>query len=310
MKRPLIIGLSLAFVAFTTAASITSTVAWFSTTRVLVTSAGTFSIKQPDGNLDAEIGAGVGTLLSEDGKTVKIRHETEGKQNFLLDASVNMYTKTAYRLNSESSGDTDKYDALGTLSKTNWMVKTTTEDDVETDNYAAVSWTITFKYEFREETSNVGVYLNLGSSEFTHSATPRKAKKEGQEDYSYKGFRIAFIPDTYVNSGSVDQPFVWGYNDSAANTLKYVSGIRSEDAVAYSNNNYVKSNGSYTLKPDGPGNTGAPERICTLSTSDTSCEVTCIAWFEGEDINVVEGTQMDIVSAYMSFYVRSDIASS
>ena len=50
------------------------------------------------------------------------------------------------------------------------------------------------------------------------------------------------------------------------------------------------------------------DRICTLTSGSSSCAVTCIAWFEGEDPNVVNDTEMDSIAAKLNFYARSDFA--
>lgn len=312
MKRSLLVGLSLSFVLFTMAASITSTVAWFSSTRVAYTSAGNYGIKQPDGNLDAVVAAGVGTKLSVDGKSVLVQHNTAGKLNRLLDASYNPFTNTAYRLDSEG---VHKYKSYGSPDSTRWKIATTNDeigdDVIETDNYCAVTWTITFSYIFRDETKDVGVFLNLGQSELNASLTPLKPKSDPSSSLeSAKGFRIAFVPDTFTGASSVDQPTILGKNDEIdPDELKYVTGLDNGDTATYESKKYVTipSDGVYTMRPNGDAdNLDAPERICTLTKTNDSVDVTCVAWFEGEDPNVVEGTQMDVIDALLSFYVRSD----
>lgn len=296
MKRSLLVGLSLSFVLFTMAASITSTVAWFSSTRVAYTSAGSFEVVQVDGYLDCDIAPGVGTLIDPDTNKVLIKSDEEGVSHALSDGSVDLNTGHAYRKNKDTVGFKD----WGAPDPDEWVVRAMVEDDVSVKNFIAVSWTLTFKYTFRTESSDLGIYLNLGLSDIVARETPRKAAEGGQTEKSQLGFRIAMISDGGKN-------LVFGNNPASdVTTLKYVSGTSESSISHYTTNNYVQHDDDYVMVQNGTGHTTEPERICTLSRSHTSHVVTCIAWFEGEDPNVIDGTQMDIMSARLTFYARND----
>ena len=296
MKRSLLVGLSLSFVLFTMAASITSTVAWFSSTRVAYTSAGNFEVVQVDGSLDCDLAAGVGTMIDSDTNQVLIKSDEEGVAHALSDGSVDLNTGHAYRRSKDTPGYTD----WGLPDSDNWVVKTTTEDEVTVKNFIAVSWTMTFKYTFRTETADLGVYLNLDLSMIAARETPKQEAESGKTVKSQIGFRIAMISDA-------GKSLVFGNNPASdVTTLKYVSGTAVDDVSNYTSSNYVQHDDDYVLIQNGPGHTLAPERICTLSRSHASCVITCIAWFEGEDPNVIDGTQMDIMTSRLTFYARND----
>ena len=294
MKRSLLVGLSLSFVLFTMVASITSTVAWFSSTRVAYTSAGNFEVVQVDGSMGCTLGAGVGTRISSDGKHVLVGDSNPNIKHFLSDGSVDLNTGCAYRLDSDNAG----YKDLGVPNSSSWLCQTDVEDEVTTKYFVAVSWTIDFSYSFRSESSSLGVYLNLKTSTMSARA-PTKSAEEGQEEKSQYGFRIAFRPTGGGN-------FVFGNSKADPTELKYVTGLDSEDVEHYTASNYVTYGPDKPVYDDGENHTDAPERLCTLSPTSTHNLVTCIAWFEGEDPNVIHGTQMDVMDVYLSFYARSD----
>lgn len=300
MKRFLLVGLSLSFVLFTMAASITSTVAWFSSTRVAYTSAGNFEVVQIDGSMECDLYKGVGTKISADGKHVLVGNADPDIEYILLDSSVDLDTGHAYRLNRESSG----YQDMGAAAESNWHCDTRLDDEGNTLwYYAAVSWTIDFKYTFRTESDDVGVYLNLKASTMS-AQTPSEAAIGGHTEKSQYGFRIAFLP---TGGGG----FVFGNSSADPTTLRYVSGTTpglapTGSVKTYTASNYVTYGSDKPIYDDGPGHEDAPERICTLTRDNTHNLVTCIAWFEGEDPNVIHGTQMDIMNVELSFYVRSD----
>lgn len=295
MKRSLLVGLSLSFVLFTMAASITSTVAWFSSSRVAYTSAGEFEVVQIDGTLDCELEAGVGTRLTADGKHVLVDSTDPDVDYALLDGSVDLDTGHAYRPNREGPG----YEDLNTPNESKWMRFTETGDGTSTNCYVAVSWTILFTYEFRFETAAMGVYLNLADSLFTPRTPTKEAECDASDKKSQLGFRIAFLPEE-------GNHIVLGNNPAPATSLNYVVGEGATDRETYSTGNYFIHDSSYSKVANGPGNTGRPERLCTLTRDDPTMRVLCVAWFEGEDPNVVSGTQMDVIDADLSFYVRSD----
>lgn len=294
------------------------TVAWFSSTRTFSMQAGDFEIAQIDGNLDCTVTAGIGTIVTgskaEGNQAIEIASAHGADDHRLLDGSVNHATGKPYRLNRDTTGDADHYKefSLPSVAEPDWEVKsiTTTTPAKTTHYFVAVSWTLTFSYTFNSETKPVGVYFNYNSSTMTATQVTA-AVGDGNGNKSQEGFRIAFIPATTVSSSN--RALVWGFN-TAYGSGHYVNGVASSNVGTYSGN-YAYPAETYTAAVDGTdaasdtANRARKERICTLVPStQESMAVTCIAWFEGEDDNVVNDTEMDKMKAKLNFYARSDFA--
>ncbi len=343
MKKSKVLIPAMALLLFSTAASITGTVAWFTSSRTFTMSAGQFEVAKLDGSLNVTLAAGIGTVKQSDSSIVL------DAATRLVDSSVDL-GGIAYRKVRDAA---NSYTSYGTPVST-WKLTTRNEKNY----YVAVSWTMTFTYDFATESGPVGIYLNLKDSLFTQAeATDGAGANTGGQ--SSKGFRILFANSTTaalstvwgnhvaeLNAGvaefdsetayevnakvvyqgdvyqctvatTADTPFnpaQWSktYESSLAKTpalanLKYVS---STSATAdYTATNYVTTNGGYSPYSDGAGHESAAERIATLTkTSHESETITCVAWFEGTDPNVVNSTFMQYVNASMTFYARSDVA--
>lgn len=304
MKKSKVLVPAMALLLFSTAASITGTVAWFTSVRTFETSAGEFTVKEVDGNLNVTLAAGQGTTAVKNNGTAPGEGEKAEKiavaaNSFLIDGSVDHATGKAYRL-SRNPSDTERYHDYGTASST-WLYRT---DASSNKYYIAMSWTMTFSYTFGTETNAVGIYLNLKDSVFNNER--HSGGIENGTNDTAKGFRIAFVSDSGFNK-------VWGNNtvgtlNTSANTdLTYVN---SQTGLGkYTSSNYMKHDSNYVTIADGTADAeNLVERIGTLTTSDADTVVTCIAWFEGTDPNVVTSDQTDLktLSAAMSFYARLD----
>lgn len=333
MKKSKVIIPAMALLLFSTAASVTGTVAWFSSTRVFNTSAANFGINTVDGNLTATLEARVGTAL--DG-TDKIKSDTNCR---LYHGSFNALTtgdnlNKAYILNQEPTGDgSDVYEDKGTeaasyatgvgAANTAWHVRTATESEITYKYFVAFSWKITFNYTMATNESKYGVFLDLAKSSFVADETPIRAAEisSGAVRYDEKtqiGLRIAFIPAAGATSAKV-----FGNNPGPMNTepdpdvehditlLKYVNGEASTNTGNYAATNYMVHDSGYVRHanygetPDTGQTTAAASQVdCLYTATAASTDVICVAWYEGEDANVISRAQMDNVKANLSFYVR------
>lgn len=393
MKKSKVIVPAMALLLFSTAASITGTVAWFTSTRTFTTSVGNFSVVEAEGNLACEMAAGIGTTYDSETKTVSVQQEsadpaarqvimthgsicTKSGDNYGKAFVVNPDTGNTYFDRGKEKGTGD-----GWLYRENLAMINKTNATKNVDVYIAVSWKMTFTYSFAGESKPVAVYLD------THDSVFQGVDMAG-DDYDFtrndvnkndadKGFRIGFYNAVYAagdaNAGSaVDNAhdLVWGNNVPVTGTAAdaivawdkdhtggYTSGdkvikdnviyaatatvaegaawdaakwkvsgditlnagkgcdasfVQSDSATdKYTASNYVYYNETYnrvasdTEPSTFTAGTHDPRRVCVLNAAHPSVTITCAAWFEGTDPNVISGNNLTCLSAKMTFYSRS-----
>ena len=307
------------------------------------TTAGDFAVANVDGNLDVDLVGGVGTKVQDasqkapgdsgyDKSTAKILIKDATTYKF-THGSFDHSALTAWTLNKDSTGSTNKYLSKGTLANAtgtgtgqgedNW-IGTTTGTGVGTVKYfVAMSWKMTFNYDFNQEVNNVGIYFNQGSSAIDLADSNVDTEKAAK---TIKGFRVAFLPD----SGTAK---IWGKRkvsdggtvdaNSKYPNFGYVKGADATTGVDhYTTSEYLEEKKSpYTPAEDGTESTDATnkariDRLFTLSkpsggsTTIASKDVNCVVWFEGEDPDVISAAEMNIVTLKLDFYARSDYSNS
>lgn len=90
--------------------------------------------------------------------------------------------------------------------------------------------------------------------------------------------------------------------------LSYVNGTAAGSTLAYTAMNYVVNDAGYSRvenAAEAANSNTLAERICVLTDEHPSVTITCAAWFEGTDPNVISGAAMKCMSASMTFYSRS-----
>ena len=194
MKKSRIIVPAMAVIAFSTAASIAGSVAWFTASRTVTISGGTYAVVKTTTNLTAELSAGIGTAVNAtDGTKI----DFSGK---LTDASFNhdlTSGKKFYVPNGAGTAIEKEITLADAEAAPTKMVRATiheTSGDVTV--YTAATFKITFKMDFGSGSPNVALFLNCGvnKSKFATDGTA----------YTAKGFRMAFVPTaTDSTSGSV-----------------------------------------------------------------------------------------------------------
>ncbi|MCR5490977.1 MAG: hypothetical protein K6F32_02475, partial [Bacilli bacterium] len=174
-----------------------------------------------------------------------------------------------------------------------WMYKTTLIDSKYW--YYAVSWNMTFSYDFGADETDRHVYFNVDRSAAT--TTGDDATLE-----TIKGFRLAFHNGTSRN-------LIWAPAQTDVNDIHYVS---STSVVSnYSENDKlnvwysgkgstyrVAEGGSYVAPTASAGN----NYLCELTKGGGNVTINCVAWFEGSDPNIVNSARMDTVAASLSFF--------
>lgn len=317
MKKSKIIIPALGMLVLSTAASVTGTVAWFTTVQTANATLTSFAIRKVGGDLGLVIktaadntnhGAnnetynyGLGTMLS--GESIVL----EGTNPALCDASYDHVTqKKIYKANSNAS-------AFSTLAgEANWAVSghdQTLDEDMIT--YYAVEWTLQFTYTFGGDTGNVNLYFDLSQAVLTGTQVKAGVGANASK-YTYKGFRVAFINGntrTVVWAGGLTS------DDLTAADPKFQGGTAPANATTYSNVNSDSAAGTLitgagatrVLDPVAEDTSGSATRadfIGVFTPAAPTLSIKCIAWYEGNDPTVVNGARMDSTTATMAFYTR------
>ena len=85
--------------------------------------------------------------------------------------------------------------------------------------------------------------------------------------------------------------------------------VASESATTdYTASNYIYHNDSYVRvnsNTETAAELGHATRVCVLTSDHPSVTITCAAWFEGTDPNVISGNNLTCLKANMTFYSRS-----
>ena len=305
MKKSRIIIPALGMLLLSTAASVSGTVAWFTSVQSASAQTTSFAVRKLGGDLALNIKTAedntetvtYGTGTKKSGNAVALA----GTDPALCDASYDHTADEVYK----ASSNAQSFSALA--SEEDWDV---TGDSKVT--YYAVSWTFEFTYTFGGSNANVNLYFDVGAS--TLAGTPvTNGTGDNASKYTFKGFRIAFVNDS--------RSVVWAGGRSSADTdvtianLKYQGGEAVDDAATYANPNSTTAAGTLVT---GAGNTagiaavaldtaGSATRadyIGTFTPSAATISVKCIAWYEGNDPTVVNGARLDTTTATMGFYTR------
>ncbi len=276
IKKSKIIVPALGLLLLSTAASVSGTVAWFTANRTFNTTVGTFEVTKLDGDLACTMAAGVGT--SKNDSTGAIEVKTSGVANKMGDASFDHTSQKVYTDNpdvtNESGINTTSFLDKGTASEANWKVSNNV--------YYAVQWTMNFSYTFGADASSQGLFFDKNDSSTTNSSKD-----------SDKAFRIAFIATDTI---------VWAPEQNAA-SQKYVHATSGESALASYGTELLCKDTSTTKAVDGTtATTSHLEYLGSFTTSSTTIQVTCVAWFDGQYL--FNNSTLASLSASLHFYTR------
>ncbi len=319
MKKSKIIIPALGMLLLSTAASVTGTVAWFTSMQTGSAEITSFAVTKTGGTLQTELVVGNGTELNGSATEGSIVLKGTSTTDVATDDAI--LTHGSYDHTSDSIWKPN--DALDTFTQAARPTSGTgyqwTVDGTSTaagNIYYAVSWTINFNYTFSADTRNVYLFFDgsVGSgssSTFTYTKADGTAVATGNDVLNtYKGFRLAMVGTKKV---------IWAPGTSTVADEQYQSGSTKSSVTAYGTHNTYVSTGSlidaagYANAKSGTLNTpteradylgtfqysnaNSTTKVCTLT-------VVCVAWYEGNDSNVVDTAELDKVSAALGFYTR------
>ena len=283
MKKSRIIVPAMAVIAFSSAASIAGSVAWFTASRQVTISGGSYAVVKTNSNLEMELTKGAGTTVN--GTTVTFT----GK---LTDASFNHGNSTVYWSNGAAKAE--DLAVAGNVAFASYsddddlaaaLVRKTLAGNVKV--YSAATFHVKFTMDIGSGEPNIALYLNhvptTGSSFAPTSGDPLTAN----------GFRMALIPsDATLPTGCVASAKVFGHY-RASNVAKYVSGTDNVNGSAYNplttfigsdNTDAMPAEGAYTQTQAA----ARSEYLCTFSGEGRiDINYTVVAWFEGTDSSIV-----------------------
>lgn len=285
MKKSRIIVPAMAVIAFSTAASIAGSVAWFTASRQVTINGGSYAVVKTNSNLEVTLAAGVGTSLGSGENQIVFN----GK---LTDASFNHNTPTGetddhgqtfYEPNEAGTAIGDSYTLTDPQLATK-LVRATLTGDVTV--YSAATFNITFTMKFGAASAtrkDVGLFLNNTASQSAFTVDGGAAAKTAT------GFRMAFVP-TSVQSGSSAKPKVFADLQTSGN-CKYVAGPSNFNGTSYSAGDLIDSAYNTALPTSETTREAALARndyLATFTAAEGSVNITftVVCWFEGTDPNI------------------------
>ena len=298
MKKSKIIIPALALLAFSTAASVTGAVAWFTANRTATIDAGSYAVVKTNANLEFELGDGIGTEVdTTDDHVINFN-------GLLTDGSVNHKTQKVYTPDSFGTGhaadpkgeiDLNATYPLSPGGETleDLLTRGQTGDSTPVTIYTAATFDITFTITFGQVPGDIGLYLDntTGKSAFTVTGTPVTAT----------GFRMAFLPKAASTNGRAT---VFADLQTSAN-CHYISNktqamLPGTDYVA-ADKDLIDSAYNAALPTTSTARADAIARPDYLgyfafsANAEVTLSYTVVAWFEGTDPNVVN---QDVIANY------------
>ena len=307
MKKSRVIVPAMAVIAFSTAASIAGSVAWFTASRTVTISGGTYSVVKTTTNLDATLSAGIGTEVDSLDAT---------KINFtgkLTDSSFNHDLSVLSFFVPNGAGDDIDHavtladaEADAPYDYEHTMVRATIPQTAPAEDivvYTAATFKITFEMNFGSGAPDVALYLDCSNatskSRFTTDGTAKTAK----------GFRMALVPTAKSNADGVSRVFAGlqtEYEDPTDTTstrqIKYVAGTDNFAGSNYAGD-LIDSTYHDALPASGEALADVEDRVDYLgvfhnnASLKSSLTITVVAWFEGTDPEIVN---RDLASEYQA----------
>ncbi len=334
IKKSLLVAPALAVLLLAAAGSVGGTVAWFSSVSTFNTNVSTFGVGRLEGNLDCVVGAGIGTksagtneveLGATESSTDYSVTLTHASFNHIVSNSEPTQVPTLWTIDSATATKTNTtHKIVSTLAAATSDHSKWKANDLGNVRYMyAVTWTMSFTYTFAADTDAQDLYLSSASDiKLSLNGENQAETPDIQDKKSTKyGFRVAFIANG--NSTGTVSPLIWapfytasrtGTDTVTENSFKYVTGTASTDTAPYTadelligeedlgtvsspKNDQTKKQGYLGTFTGGSANTGK-----TLN-------YTCVAWFEGEDPNIVDGATMQKIAGSFSFYTAKHTGS-
>lgn len=318
MKKSKVLIPAMALLLFSTAASITGTVAWFTSTRTFTSNVGDFEVARLDGNLEC---TGVSDPIGVSATTTDTGVNVSPIAGALLtDASYNHLTGTLY---TDDADVENKYVPLtyGTAEAgTTWLAREVSSKKF----FYGFTWTYTFSYTFAAETA-MNLYFDVRNSTatcWTNAASSMQVTDTTQWD-TIKGWRMAFVVSGDGNNKTVWAPFRDQVNDNGTpdnttddfNDIRYVGTTTTiADYLQESRKDLMdmsyKTDNDSVIPPSGTHGTAHNNylgQITKPAQADTgTLAVKVVTWYEGTDALITTRNAMSFqrARATLKFTVR------
>ena len=295
MKKSKIILPAVALLTISTVAAASSTVAWFTANRTVNVEVSEVAVYNPESNLNVKLGA-----VANSGATVADKKVTMPK--YMRDGSVDAANGKVYKKDVVAG----TYEALADNTYFTDTALITGETGAQ-NIYRATSWKMTFSM-VGAAADDYAVLIDMTNTVTNFTRNDDEVNSKDTKKIS-ESFRIAFVAGDQV---TVLAP--WATEDN----LKYVtnnaaSGNYKENKVKVSDKAItsaeIASADKDTKLTAANGYVGTIAKSTVASTA-SELEVTCYAWFEGEDpACVVPAEAINTkVSSILGFYAVRVVA--
>ncbi|MCR5185190.1 MAG: hypothetical protein K6C32_03835 [Bacilli bacterium] len=288
MKKSRIIVPALAMIAFSTAASIAGSVAWFTANRTINFDAGTYAVVKTTANLECTVSSGVATTVNESTNAVTFN----GK---LTDGSFDHLDGMIYAPTGDGTAIASTGVAVASASTSN-LLRGQTSDSTPVSIYTAATFELSFKVKFGAAAGNYGLYLDNTASHTNFSVSG------SGEASTAKGFRMGFYGST--------RKTVLADLQTAAN-CKYVDDTSDYDGTAYvpaTNYDLMDSSFNNALPTSESTYAQCTQRSDYLGTftyvanGEATLTFTVVCWYEGTDPEIDDdATVFQSVGASLHF---------
>lgn len=313
MKKKKIIIPAFSLLALSVVASITGTVAWFTSVTNASFTTDLFEVKKLEGSISMVVTKGVGTTVEESGSDVKsytVKPDKTGDStNALTHGSFDHKTQTPWAIVNGETGYY-QYSAGAAMTKAN-----ESKFKAVDGSFYLFSWTITFTFDYGD--AGVGpdqnLYFDMGST-----ATANTEIGDGLN--AARGFRMAFINQDDTTGAMVWSPFqnkTLDQNPAEAGkqpNSRYVNSATTTADYDSSDTGDLHYMGDPLARIAGQaGNKTRKDYLGTFSASDIASasnviNLTVVVWYEGEDENITTSALMNKVQSSIQFYVRGNAA--
>ena len=288
MKKSRIIIPALAMIAFSVAASITGTVAWFTANRTANVDAGTYAVVKTTANLDCKVSDGVGTSTTDNAAGVTDVVAVEGK---LTHGSFDHSAKYIMEPDNTGTKLAAKHSLSASTLADDLLVGETSDGD---DIYTAVTFDLEFSMSFGSVSGDIGLYIDLANSVFT----PDDSAVASSKNDTAKGFRMAFVYTGSVAANGTTR--VWADLEDASNCHYVPNSTAANAALPNPGTSYsgdLIDNSTDANATLGTGySSSATSMINYLgkfvfqANTTVKLNYTVVCWYEGTDPNIVNST--------------------
>lgn len=315
MKKTRILIPALAMIAFSTAASVVGSVAWFTANRTASVNAGTYAVVKTSANLAVAVNPGLATTVSD--KVVSLG------DNKLTDGSFNHKNGNIYQPNDDGTAiaTTNGEVAYNDSQIASKLERGTLPSPSTGKVYTAATFNLVFTVSFGSASGDYGLFLDntAGKTAFTVSG--------GAEAKTAQGFRMGFYPSGTGEHGRAtvladlqDSTEKWDHDGDGektsptpeVNAIRYVASTSNFEGTDYAAADYDLIDENYnTAIPTTPiTKEAAGARADYLgyfafsANSDVTLTLTVVCWFEGTDpeiVNRAASTDYQSVEAQLNF---------